>query len=336
MLIATSGDMARIFQTSLRNTALRTEGEFLQTELASGVRRDAGRGQGGDVTVISGIESSLTRLAAHNRTATEAAGLAGAQQLALDLVAGASERSAVQFAEASTGVGGAQVLRSAITSGGNAFASAASALNTRAFDRTLFAGAATQSSAVTSPEAMVVALQADLAGETTATGAWARIEAWFAPGGGFDTAGYTGAVDPMSPFDIGQGDDVQLTVTAADPTLRETLAGLAAAAVLADGALAGDPDQKAELLGLAGNALMKSNDRLVDLRAAVGVTEERIDMAMTRNSTEMSGLQIARNDLNGADPFETATRLEDVRARLELFYAATSRMSRLSLAEYLR
>ena len=61
----------------------------------------------------------------------------------------------------------------------------------------------------------------------------------------------------------------------------------------------------------------------------------KISAAETRNSSEESALQIARNDLTSVDPYSTATKLQETQTQLETIYALTARMSHLSLLDYL-
>ena len=74
---------------------------------------------------------------------------------------------------------------------------------------------------------------------------------------------------------------------------------------------------------------------LADTRARVGMAEAAIAAAQTQNASEKAGLEIMRNDLIAADPFEAATRLEETNRQLESIYLITARIARLNLANYL-
>ena len=66
------------------------------------------------------------------------------------------------------------------------------------------------------------------------------------------------------------------------------------------------------------------------------MAEAQIDAAQARNANESFALQIARNDLVSADPYETASKLQETEAQLEMIYTITARMTRLSLLDYMR
>ena len=155
-------------------------------------------------------------------------------------------------------------------------------------------------------------------------------------GGGYLDAVYGGSAVPLAPFAIGTDDVASMTITATDDTLRGTLKGLALAAMVAEGALPGDDTGRALLVKTAGQMLMTANTDLATLRGNLGSVEGHISDVATRNGAEASSLEIARSDIIAADPFSTASELEAVKTRLETLYTLTARLSRLSLADYLR
>ena len=69
--------------------------------------------------------------------------------------------------------------------------------------------------------------------------------------------------------------------------------------------------------------------------ARVGTVQAQIAAAQTRNTAEESALSITRAGIISADPYDAATRLEDLQTRIEALYLVTARVSRLSLADYL-
>jgi flagellar hook-associated protein 3 FlgL len=207
-------------------------------------------------------------------------------------------------------------------------------LNTRFGDRTLFAGAAPNKPAMIGSEALLDLLQGVVAGATGFLDAETMLDDWFADPGGFEALAYLGGPAP-SAVGIAAGETARLDVTAMDPAIRDMLKTLALPALITRGLLAGQPVAQAELAQRAGEQLMEGQSALADLRARLGTTEAQMGTAMTRNSAEASALEIARAELIGIDPFDTATRLEATQNRLETLYALTARMQRLHLVDYL-
>ena len=82
--------------------------------------------------------------------------------------------------------------------------------------------------------------------------------------------------------------------------------------------------------------LFEASTGVITVRGEVGVLENRLETARTRNSVETDTLAMARAEMVGADPFETATRLQMVQTQLDTFYTLTARLSQLNLTGYLR
>jgi len=152
--------------------------------------------------------------------------------------------------------------------------------------------------------------------------------------GGYD--GFYQGGPPTGPIPIAPGEEADASITALDPAFRETLAGLAMAALLDRGLLSGQTSARADLAQKAGMVLYSSEEKRAILAARLGTVEKQIEDAKTRNSAEDTALKIARGEIAAADPFEAASRLKELQMQLEALYLITSRVSRLSLAEYIR
>ena len=133
---------------------------------------------------------------------------------------------------------------------------------------------------------------------------------------------------------IAPGETAGLDITATDPALRDTLKALVLGSLLADPGF-GTPATRASLAQKAGESLTGLATDRATLAGRLGSTQQRLDEAATRNSAEASALGIARNDLLSVDPYDTATRLQETETRLEMIYALTARLSRLSLLDHL-
>ena len=162
----------------------------------------------------------------------------------------------------------------------------------------------------------------------------AAVNGWFADPLGFG-AFYQGG-GPLSPSPITAGEAADLSTTAMDPALRDTLAGFAMAALIDRGVLAADATERGRLAQQAGQQLASTADARITLQARIGTVEAQIEVARSRNSAEETSLDILRSEIGSVDPYEAGTRLETIRSQLESLYLVTARVARLSLAEYLR
>ncbi|MBK5927651.1 flagellin [Rhodobaculum claviforme] len=338
MSMIRAGDMANALFLRRQTATLKAALAKHSQELTTGRMADPLRGLRGDTAALSAIERSRTALEAHRISTTEAAVHTAGQQKVLErLRIGAMDLAGQLF-----GFGTAvpeQLIDTAARIGGDAFTDAVSALNTRVGDRSLFAGAASDRAALASPDIMVAALTAEIAGLTDPEEIADRVFAWFdTPGGGFETSGqgYIGAGLPEGPLTISPGERVTLTATALRTELRAALGGFALAAVVDNGALANDPSGRAKLLESVALRLVGAPVGITALAGEVGNTEARIEAATVRNANELTALDIALNDVIGVDSFDAATRLEETRVRIESLFTLTARLQRMSLTEYLR
>ena len=329
------GDLAQSFQLRRDNARLQEQFRTLTDELASGRAADLGRAVAGDFGALSGLERSLKAITAYDTAAAETRLMADTAQSALELVRSKGTDSAPSLLLASEDFQPGLV-DAAVETAARAFEDAVSALNIRVGDRSVFAGIATDGPAIAAPDVMLAELEVLIAAETTAAGVATVVSDWFGPGGGFETTGYLGDPAPLADIPVSQDERVTLEVTAADQGVRDVLAGLAMAALLDRGALATDPDERGTLARTAGNALMQADYEITATRARLGVTQERIEDAETRNATEAQSLELARSELIDVDPYETAARLAALEVQLETLYAVTARLSRLSLTDFIR
>ena len=178
-----------------------------------------------------------------------------------------------------------------------------------------------------------------VAGLTTAGDIEAAVTAWFdaAPGGGgFLDSAYGGATGTATRFALAPGDSTSIDITAADPGIRSLLKGFALGALLTQGVLGGDTAARAALAGAAGAELVAAGNRVLDLQTGLGTVEARLSDAAARNANEAAALKVARSSIIAADPYETATALQEAQTRMETLYTLTAHLSQLSLADYLR
>jgi flagellar hook-associated protein 3 FlgL len=328
------GDMAQSFTLRKQNFALKSLVQRLSSEMTSGQVSDVAAAVRGDFRPLIAIDASLKRIEGFRAATTEAAAftaamqgaLANVQEMASDMTpALLTAANSAQSAHINgVGIDAAQKFRSTIA-----------LFNTRMGDRAVFAGVETTGTALASAETILAALDAAVAGAVTADEVNTRVTAWFEDPAGFRTLGYTGGA-PLAPIPVAPGETAEITVTAADPTIRDTLKGMALAAMLDRGVLAANVTERAALAKRAATTLMETGTARSDVVARIGSAEERIDEAASRNSAESLALTIARSDILSIDPFEATSALTDAQTKLEALYSVTARLSRFSLVDFLR
>jgi len=125
-------------------------------------------------------------------------------------------------------------------------------------------------------------------------------------------------------------------VTGADPALVELISGLAVMA-LADPA--NSPALLASNPGIAVQAaerLTSGMSALTEVRADRGVSQEQLNIRKKALDIEETIFTTSFNALTARDQYEAASALKQLESSLEASYLLTSRLSSLSLLNYLR
>ena len=334
MGLVSLGDMAQSFMLRRQSVALKSDLQRLSTEMATGRVADTAARVSGDLGPFSGIDASLARLKGYGAVTAEAGLFAGSMQTALGVVDDLSSALSRTLLAASSSSSQSLVDATGRDSRSR-LETALSALNTRVGDRSVFGGVATNGPATAPAETIMLALDTAILGATTVQDIETAVTDWFNAPTGFAALGYAGGA-ALAPVNIAPGEEANLDITATDPAIRATLKGLAMAALLDRGVLAGQPAARQDLAKRAGLSLLESQSERTFLAARLGAAEAQIDAAASRNAAETTSLQIARSDITAADPFETASKLQETQQQLEKIYAITARITRLSLMDYLR
>jgi flagellar hook-associated protein 3 FlgL len=142
---------------------------------------------------------------------------------------------------------------------------------------------------------------------------------------------------PPPPVELADGEYLDYAMRGDVAELRDMIRGLAMASVVVDGPerIANEASRTA-VMELAGQAIIKATDDITELRATLGLAEQRIEEAQTRTEAQRTTLELARSDLIGRDQYETATRITELENQLQMIYALTARTSQLSLLNFIR
>jgi len=335
MSIFSLGDLAQSYMLQRRGLELKNEMSRLNAELTSGQISDVKSVLAGNFSYLSDIENDLKTLTGFKVATSEAAQFADASQIALERVHDtASALGTKVLTGASIAVG--PVLDQIIFDAEGDLDAILSALNTSQGGRSLFSGTATDMAAMVDTSTLLTNLRSATAGATSPGNLITMADAWFDDPAGFAATSYLGSNDSLSAFRLSSTETVGVSITANDAVLRNLLRSVAVTAIVSDAAYAFDDAEKRVALKAIGDDLFQSQAELTALRANVGSAQARIDTITVRNAAEETSLRFAKGALLNADPYETATKLEDVQFKLQSLYTVTARMSDLSLVNFIR
>jgi flagellar hook-associated protein 3 FlgL len=333
MTLGLTGDLATTLRQQRDSAAQKLTLARLSREVTTGQAADPAQRLRGNLAALAGIDAAAARAAGFRTVAAEAQLILEGMQAAVGRIGDLADGLAADLGTAAA-AGQPAVLDALGRDAAGRLEAAVGALNTRLGDRALFAGRATQGPALPSAAEILDGAAAAAAGAATADEAAAAVRAWFADPAGFGAA-YAGG-PPAAPLPLSPEDSLRLPVTAADPALAATLAGLAMAALLDRGLPAGDAAERRALARAAGETLAAGAQDRAGVAATLGLAQERVATADRRNAAEIDALAIARAGLLEVDPYASATALEAAQTRLETLHAVTARLARLSLVDFLR
>ncbi|MFV0359061.1 flagellin [Tropicimonas sp.] len=334
MSITSIGDLTTSLLLRQRNAGLRADMARISEELVSGrVASVAGRVQG-NFRAVTGIEQSLARLATHDLIARETASTAGAMQTVLDAIGGIAGDEAADLLLMSVSASEFQIGNTGEKAAA-AFTSMVEKLNTQFAGRAIFAGVGSDSSALSDAGAMLDALRAAVSGAGTAADVLATVDAWFSPGGEYNTFMNPGAETPLADISVSADRKATLDTTVSSRAVRDVLRGMAAAALVDEGLLPAQPDEQRHLARAAGEMLLSAREGLVVAQARIGQAQEQIDLASTEIAAERDAMTLALAKLLDVDTSEAATELQQVEAQIELLYMLTARAANMKLTDYL-
>ena len=336
MTFASLGDLSQLFATRRQNVDLKTRLGRLTNELSSGQVSDLAKHLGRDTQRLTEIDRALTLSSAHNSSARATGAMLTTMQTALDRLSSLQ----VDLANQTSGIpmsGSVVDIRNAGLAGEAAFTDMVSVLNTQYGGLSLFAGRSTDSRALASATTMLADLKTATAGAPDAATLGALVDAWFdTPGGSFETLGYVGDAGGNWSRRVDEGESVAPGLRADKQAFRDMMKGAALAALTGDPASGLSLSEKRTAMGDASLRLRNSETGTVSAQATLGLAEGRVDEAIARHSARATSLGILRNQMASADPYETASSIQEVETLLQTHYVVTARLSDLSLAKYLR
>lgn len=331
------GDMARSFQFRSHNTQLKQNLSRLSAEVVSGVQSDMARSVGGDFSIISSLDTSLARLSAFSRITSQVGLMASAQQTALEQIQERLKNSSVTFLSAATDSETA-ALNIKLSNARYEFDAVLNVLETRISGRYIFSGSDTQTAPLAGGQTILDALSSEISGMNSADDMLNAISDWFdAPrgGGGYLDTVYFGSGNPIGGVKISPNDKVSLSISAESHGIRNALKSLAVAALISENSVPEGSDIRKTLARTAGEWMVAADSALIDLRGTLGQAEAEISQGVATNSAQKISLDIARNKLVEADPFETASALQAAESQIDTLYTIAARLSRLTFTNYL-
>ncbi len=336
MTITSIGDMAQHLMNTRRTTSVKQDLNRLAYELSSGRKEDVAKALKGDFNMLAGVERQLTVLEGYDIASKDAELFLETAQSTVGQVQALTSELGQDLMTASVSGLRASVV-SVATNARNDFDAIVNALNGRVADRSMFGGTATDAAPLIDADTMMAQISAAAAGSLNVSDIVAAVDDYFmAAGGGFETGAYLGATNDLAPMRLNDNQAADFNFRADSTELREAMRDTALAALALDPGLNLTFDEQKHLMKTASESLLTGQDNLTTVRADIGFNQERVENAMAENSLSRSSMLMTQSDLLSADQTDVAGKLQAVQVQLEMVYTITSRLSQLTLANYVR
>lgn len=334
-----ASDLARMQTLQRQAFATRTALDRAATELTTGQKASRYEATGGNLTRLFALERALDRNKVFQDNARLTELRLDVTQEALGRILKPTEALAIDLSTA-VGLGDLGVARMHASAARRVFADTLATLNTQVAGQSLFAGTATDRPALAASDAILAEVDALVAGAADAAGAIAAVEEYFraepAPAGAFFSNGYLGAADDLTPVEIGEGVRLDYGLRANAEPLVAVLRAQAMAAAVTPASFGGDVAFQMTVLAEAGRQMIGAKEGMLDLRAAVGLSQNAVERAQAERVSERDTLSLARARIVAVDPLEAASNYQSLEVQLESIFTVTSRLANLRFTNFLR
>lgn len=320
-----------------QSASTRARIDVLTDELSSGRRTDVGRAVSSDFSPISRIVHDLRTNDAKGAALARAATWLETSQISLDVIGQANQRIMSQLPAALASPTSDRIEALALTARGS-LADMGAALGAAQNGRAIFANGSAGAGRPVDVDVIRSETRAIAQDSTDINGFLAAMDDYFAPapGNGIDAKAISpydaGPID----FPIGDGASFEVPVSLADPGIREALKQAAIVAALPDLGFPVSTSTGPRLAQELPARGLQAAAAVISTRGRLGGVEERVAGLSDRLSAETARLRSRQSDVLAADPFDTATRLQNDMTRLETIFAVTARRARLRLTDFIR
>lgn len=143
-----------------------------------------------------------------------------------------------------------------------------------------------------------------------------------------------GNPNPRLSYRLSETETLAQPLQADDPAMRDLLRGLAMMSAV-DVTQIADRDAYQAWMAEATEALSSGLAGVAQLQVETGLRRERVGDVADSQDARSSFLQRERQNIEGVDQYDAASRLTLLQSQLEANYAVTARLSRLSFLNYI-
>lgn len=317
---------------SAATTALRKDSEIARVEVVTGRKGDLSRVLGANVAKAELMRAALDGIDLNRNAISRATLRGGVAQSALSEISSSTSQLNVELLSA-IGRGDETAISVSSAEARSGLENAFLRLNARVEGLSIFAGDAADANALGDVNKLLADISSLFSGASSPAQFEADLDSYFnSVGGGFAVDVYKGGAGDLGSLEIRPGELVTVAAKANEPAIKDLLRGLSTIAVAGQ---AGKSSLRDAVISNATSTIFRATDGVLDIQTRIGIEERRAAESARHLDIEVTILTESYNALTAADPYESASRLQALEAQIEASYILTSRLSRLSLTNFL-
>lgn len=336
MIVSSFPDLLGLTQRSRTSSDIRAQMETVSQEAVTGLRADitkATDGRNGDLHLLQKAVNDLDledRI--NNLTGTRITLMSNAISNVRESV-GNIDTNAIIALNTQSGIAIDNLTSNAKENLSLMFDS----LNIRHGTRNLLSGNATERTPFAGPEQLLSDVNAILTSGGTAADIETALDTYFDdPAGGFQTNIYQGGDENAPAIKLNNNLEIDLDVRGDNQAIKDIMRGLSVLALAPNSGIATDSDDFTRIYQSAIQSISNGKTNLIALEADLGIHAESIAAIEAKNQAERMTLTSAVAAITTRDQFEAAGELKSLEVQLQSSYIITSRLSNLSLVNFLR
>lgn len=306
-----------------------------QLEITTGRIDDLTQAANGDIGGLHLLNKSILDAQNSQKLLALAGNRADTTQRVLTSLVSNNSTLAANVLQA-VGVGDQSTLRGASADAEGSLRLIFANLNTSDGGRNLFSGDKTDTSPLGSVDTLLSDVRGVIAAAPDAASAETALDTYFNdPAGGFATTIYQGGTNNAAAVELAPGVRITASVRADAQPIKDLIRNLAV--VASYGTLpTGGAAERDTIVSDAALGLLQAEPQIADLRATLGVAENRISQRTNELKAQEDALTNIYQNRTARDPFEAASQLQLLQAQLQSSYYITGQLSQLSLTNFLR
>lgn len=330
------GDQSRALSMRIANTTIKQKIDALGKEMVSGKKNDLAKALDGKLYLVNSLDNRVKEISSYQSNLQNLSLTLSGMQASIQSIENITGHLAPALL-AAAGNGSPENTRTLISEGASQLDSVINLLNSKINDRYIFSGTRADNPPLVSAEEMISLITLDLPEPASADEILFAVDSWFSEGtttSNFFQNGYQGSLSNEVTVPIG-GSNVTIKASAKDEGFQSVLKGLITLNIANDRSHYLPAHDIEKIASQVGSSLSGSVTQVSETRSHLAILEYRVENQKNTLSAESDALTLTLSNIATTDPYEAAASILESITAMQNIYMLTSRISKLSLSNYL-